>query len=100
MEGENRRAHDMNMDERIRGIAELIVRADKGEVTEKEFYTEHARLAEGMSPVEVFLRVQPVLWQLRGNAGSWFVLGAPSAGDLTAVKSSESKAPPETVTDC
>jgi hypothetical protein len=89
----------MNMDERIRGIAELIVRADKGEVTEKEFYTEHARLAEGMSPVEVFLRVQPLYRRMIGNTDTCFVLGMDSASNLTAVKSSESKAPPETVTD-
>jgi hypothetical protein len=75
-----------SLDKRIRGIAELIVRADKGEVTEKEFYAEHDRLAEGLSPIEIFLRVQPVYRQLTGNTGTWFVLGVPSAGDLTATE--------------
>jgi hypothetical protein len=54
-------------DKRIRAIAELMVKVDKGKVTEAEFHAEYVRLAKGLNPVEIHLRVMPLYRQMVGD---------------------------------
>jgi hypothetical protein len=70
-------------DKRIRAIAELMVKADKGKVTEAEFHAEYVRLAKGLNPVEIHLRVMSLYRQMVGDTtGRSFVLCVDSAGNL------------------
>jgi ABC-type hemin transport system substrate-binding protein len=57
-------------DKRIRAIAELMVKADKGKVTEAEFHAEYDRLAKGLNRVEVPLRVMSLYRQMVGDTAS------------------------------
>jgi hypothetical protein len=40
--------------ERVRAIAELMVKYDQGKITAEGFGTEHARLMAGMPPTAIF----------------------------------------------
>lgn len=51
---------------RIRAIAELMVKMDKGKVTPEEFEAEHLRLIEGMPP-STHLRVMSLYRQIVGD---------------------------------
>jgi hypothetical protein len=71
----------------FRAIAELMVKADKGKVTEAEFHAEYVRLAKGNDPVEIHLRVMPLYRQMVGDtAGTSMLVGMDAAGNAIMVE--------------
>jgi len=58
------------------------VKADKDRVTEAEFYAEYVRLAKGLNPVEIHLRVMPLYRQMVGDTtGASMLIGKDDAGN-------------------
>lgn len=68
-------------DKRIRAIAELLVKSDKGKITEAEFSAEYTRLNEGMPP-STYLRVIALYRQMTGDAGQMVVIGKDADGNM------------------